>query len=83
MTTVRQVFSSAGLAPTGVARWGTQVPDNAAGVYVVACTPDADMQTAAAICPVDMDAIRALLRVRPEATVDCETATVATLAARL
>ena len=83
MTTVRGVFAGAGLSPYGSARWGTPIRESAPGVYVVAQTNDIDDSTAPAELDVDVDAVRTLLRVRPEACVDGIPANEATLTSRL
>jgi hypothetical protein len=83
MTTVRQVFAGAGLAPHGRVRWGAEVPLGTPGVYAVALTADIDDSSAMANCPIDEPAVGSLLQVRPEIAVDGIPATEESLTSRL
>jgi hypothetical protein len=70
-TSVREVFAAAGLEPEGVVAWRQGIPVSKEGVYVVALTEstlaiDGELEAA----PVSASAIRQLLEVRPELTLD-------------
>jgi len=89
-STVASVFAAAGVAPTGVVRWGTP-PASAApadtlatGIYVVALTERLDRADGALTdAPTSRRAIAELLAVRPELRLDRARPTVGQLAARL
>lgn len=83
MTSVADLFVHANVPHAGVVRWGNAVPLDAPGVYVVSTSADADEHSGPPDCPLDLTAIDALLRARPEATVDGTAATPALIADRL
>lgn len=83
MTTVREVFAGAGLVPIASVRWGQPAPVSGPGVYLVAMTPDIDDQGRDTSCPLDPNAVQALLDSRPEITVDGVMATQRSLSSRL
>jgi hypothetical protein len=70
-STVAQVFSGAGLTPSGVMPWGQLVPERGPGVYAVALTNHVDRVAASGSrCPLSARAITELLRARPELRLD-------------
>jgi hypothetical protein len=83
MTSVRELLAGADLVPAGRVRWGTKVPLNEPGVYVVATTDDPEDASGLAACPLDGAALRRLLLACPLARIDDAQATEASLAARL
>jgi hypothetical protein len=88
-TTVRALFEAAGIATSGVVRWGVTIPSSRGGspdtgVYVVALTDDLDSTDGAvAICPISRNAVQALLDDRPELALDGKRPDVDALIARL
>jgi hypothetical protein len=70
-SSVASVFNAAELEPEGVVQWGSPVPTNEKGVYIVASTSRADSRAApGARCPLDLKALRQWLEVRPELRMD-------------
>lgn len=70
-STVRQLFSAAGLVPESVVRWGTPPRPSLPGVYAVSLTDATDaVDETAAEPPLDRAAFQTWLRVRPELTLD-------------
>jgi len=83
-STVADVFAAAGLAPAGVVRWGTLVPETEPGNYVVALTNEpGSLEGALAHAPLDADRLAHLLDVRTELRLDARLPTVDELTARL
>lgn len=82
-TTVRDLFDHAGVERAGAVRWGTPIPLDRPGVYVIATTEDYDARPGLTACPLDSDSIAELVRVRPELMVDRVAANPDSLAARL
>ena len=83
-STVSELFAAADLEPEGCVRWGQPVPERRTGVYVVSLTPATDeLAGTLSRCPIDEDALRELLRVRPELLVDGERPSVEQLGERL
>lgn len=70
MTTVDHLFRAARVGWLGAVRWNEPVPLTSPGVYIVSTSVDASAEQGLEICPVNADAIRDLLEVRPEATID-------------
>lgn len=70
MTTVRELFESAGVHYSGAVPWGVELPQTAPGVYVVSTTENPDDGDGVAGCPLESAAVASLLLVRPEATID-------------
>ncbi len=68
---VRALVDAAGLEYGGVVPWGTDVPCNQPGVYIVGLDPD-PASTAAAVspAPISARAVDNLLATRPELTMD-------------
>ena len=83
MTSVADLFMHASVPCAAVVRWGDLVSLEAPGVYVVSTSADAHDHSGPPDCPLDLTAIDALLRARPEATVDGTAATHALIADRL
>ena len=83
VTSVAALFTHAGVRYAGAVRWGEAVPLQAPGVYVVSTNEDPQEHEGLAACPLDHTAIEALLKARPEATVDGSPATVEGFASRL
>lgn len=83
MLSVNDVFARGSVQRMGAVPWGVEVPMSAAGVYVVATTPDADDSSGLIEFPLDSSAITALLDVRSEARVDGQPADAKLLSARL
>jgi hypothetical protein len=83
MVTVRTIFDAAGLDPAGPLPWNKPPPSALPGVYAVSTSQDPDDETGLDHCPIDRDAVRSLLSVRPEAMVDGEPATEESVAERL
>lgn len=83
MTTVREAFAAAGLIPEGCVPWGSAVQASGPGVYAVATTSDPDQPAGLDVAPLDLEAVRGPLIVRPEASVDGAPATETSLSARL
>lgn len=83
MTTVEELFIAAGVVDIGVVPWGSDVPLDSPGVYVVSLNADANATTGAADCSVDDGYVRMLIAERPEATIDRMPATVQTMTDRL
>jgi len=70
-SSIRSVLRAAGLAPMGVVEWSRLIPVEAEGVYVVSTEREPSVigsETRA--CPIDPRAIRELLDVRPELSLD-------------
>jgi len=67
-TTVRSIFDAAGLHPSSSVRWGTPVPKDVPGVYVIALTGDLDDDSGLAHAPINALAVANLLAVRPGLT---------------
>ena len=83
-STVQSIFSAAGLKPAGVVAWGSTLPIDEPGVYVVALTAEAaSSDDALARCPIDPGAIDEILKARPELTLDGERPSAEVLAERL
>ena len=83
-STVADGFAGAGLQAAGAVGWGTPVPLDAPGMYVVALTEDANALVGTlAEAPVDRQALERLLLARPELCVDGAPASTDVLAARL
>ena len=83
-STVDSIFAAAARKPAGVVPWGTTVPIDAPGVYVIALTADtASTDAALERCPIDAGAIEEILDARPELTVDGEHPSAAALTERL
>jgi hypothetical protein len=82
-TSVSTLMASAGLSTAGVVRWGDGVPLARPGVYIVAMTDSFDAVDVRAECPISEDAVKKLLDVRPELTVDGVRPTGDELAARI
>ena len=83
-STIRDIFTAAGLEPAGCVRWGTTLPEAGPGVYAVALSSKATTVTAEfAQCPLSPEAIERLLSARPELRLDGRRPTPAELAARL
>ena len=81
---VASVFAAAGLEPAGAVRWGTPVPQNASGIYVVALTDDPRSTTGALpVAPLARAALEHLLSIRPELRLDGVRPSVDALADRL
>jgi hypothetical protein len=83
MSTVREVFSAAGLQPHGFVRWGTPPELQIPGVYVVATTPELDCASPSLPFVIDRGALRSLRERRPEIAVDGGPATEMALCERL
>lgn len=70
-SSVADVFSAAGLVPTGVVQWGVPLPETTPGVYVVALTERTDrIEGTRTRCPLSESAVDELLRIRPELRID-------------
>ncbi len=70
-STVAEVFAAAKLPPAGEVAWGTPVPLDAPGVYVVALTDNLQFRSGAlSEAPLDGDALERLLAARPELRLD-------------
>jgi hypothetical protein len=83
-STVVEAFAPAGLRPAGAVRWGTPIPLDAPGVYVVALTDDAgSFDGALAEPPIDLGALDRLLVARPELRLDRSRPSARSLADRL
>jgi hypothetical protein len=83
-STVADVFAAAEVTPAGEVVWGTPVPLDAPGVYVVALTDDPQSQDGVlSVAPIDGDALERLLAARPELRLDGARPRVEELAARL
>lgn len=80
MTSIGELFEAAGVQHLGVVPWGTDVPLDDPGVYVVGLTADLRDAAGLAECPIDDERVSELLRVRPEATVDGTSATLDSVA---
>lgn len=83
MTSVTGLLGAADLNWAGVARWGQKPSLFDPGVYLVATTSDPDDEAGHATPAIDSTAVRILLQVRPEATVDGVAATEESVADRL
>lgn len=83
MLSINELFDRSGVAHLGAVAWGSGIPLDSAGVYVVATTPDPDAALGLGNAPLELSAIDTLLRVRPEATVDGNSADQGSLADRL
>lgn len=83
MTTVEQLFRAAGVDLQGSVPWGAAIPIARPGVYVVSTSADAAKESGPETCPVDLEAVRALLQIQPDATVDGTTADIASVDRRL
>ena len=82
-TTVAEMFVAAGVAIDGVVSWRERIRCDDSGVYVVALTDDVDVCESLPAAPLSASAIRHLLEVRPELTVDGDRPTEGVLAARI
>ncbi|MDQ3770393.1 MAG: hypothetical protein M3370_13095 [Actinomycetota bacterium] len=70
-STVADVFAAAEVSPAGEVAWGTPVPLDALGVYVVALTADPQSRNGVlSEPPIDGDALARLLAARPELRLD-------------
>jgi hypothetical protein len=77
-------MAAAGLCPSGAVRWGEQVPEVGAGVYVIALTNEThSAEGCLASCPTSPAALDDWLDVRPELRLDGQRPTEAELARRL
>lgn len=65
-----RVFEAADLVPQGVVVWREQIRVDRSGVYVVALTAETAELTTQPAAPISSAAIRLLLGVRPELTLD-------------
>ena len=83
MTTIGDLFQFAGVPYAGAVHWGTEVPLDAPGVYVIATSGDIRETSGIGSCPVDLAAVRSLLAARPGATIDGQPADVEGVVARL
>jgi hypothetical protein len=83
-STVRSLLKAADLTLDGIAPWGRLLPSREPEVYVVALTPRVhQFQGCLAGCPISLPAIRELLNVRPELTLDGKRPTAERLADRI
>ncbi len=83
-STVRSLFKAASLRWAGVVRWDESLPSRSPGVYVVALVPRVDrVEGCLSECPLSMAAVRELLNVRSELTLDDGRPTAQALAARV
>lgn len=69
-TTIKQLFSAAGLVPHGVVQWGTPPPNSRPGVYAVSLSNAIDAVATRDRAPLDRSAFETWLRVRPELRLD-------------
>jgi hypothetical protein len=70
-TPVEEAFRAAALEPQGAVPWGVPVPEPGPGVYVVALTSDAaSLEPTLVEAPINLEAVRSLLDLRPELRVD-------------
>lgn len=83
MTTVAELFKTAGVSYGGVVRWGQPPSERGPGIYVVSSSENADEATGVDAAPLDAAAVSTLVRIRPEASIDGSPATEATLQTRL
>ena len=81
---VGEVFSYAGLTPTGCFRWGERLPENRPGVYVISATPD-NHATSGGIMhlPSSREAYDDLVKVCPDFSIDGQAGTALTFESRL
>ncbi|MDW4572670.1 hypothetical protein R8Z57_07755 [Microbacterium sp. M3] len=82
-TTVNDLFRNANVLRSGAVRWGTPVPLEKPGVYVIATTEDPQQHTGLVECPIDEHSVDQLIRVRPEILIDNAAADAARLTLRL
>ncbi|WP_447647246.1 hypothetical protein [Microbacterium forte] len=83
MTTVAELFKTAGVSYGGVVRWGQPPSERSPGIYVVSSSENADESTGLDAAPLDTAAVSTLVRIRPEASIDGSPATEATMQTRL
>src|SRR5262245_42081029 len=70
-SSVASLMAAAGLAPEGSVQWGTAVPSERPGIYVVAIDEDpGSIDGALAAAPLSNDAIAHWLQTRPELRLD-------------
>lgn len=70
-SSVKAIFSAAGLKPEGIVQWGSAVPTREAGVYVISLPADVGSRAGSLrTCPIDPRSVEALLQVRPELLMD-------------
>lgn len=83
-SSVADVFGAAGLAPSGVVRWGQVVPSGRPGVYAVTLVEDPNATgPGILLCPIRMEAVEELLAVRPELRLNADRPTAQDLADRV
>ncbi len=83
MVTVNALLAGVDLVVEESVRWGETPALSTPGVYLVSTSRDPDEETGLSSCPVDREAVRALLAARPEASVDGKRATEALAVERL
>jgi hypothetical protein len=83
-SSVRDLLNAAGLTWAGAVKWGQPPQLASPGVYIVALTDDPDdVDRTMNECPIDTESLEALVRVRPEVSVDGVNASPSLLAKRI
>ena len=82
-STVERLADHAGARYTGVVRWGSPVPEERSGDYLVSLSDDPASQGGLAQCPISSERVAELFATRPDITIDGKAATPEALARRV